>query len=383
MLAWAARSSGRQETAALSFSLSRLGSLPAASQWLLIITLSAACAALLQAAGLPAALFLGPMAGGVVMGVNGAGIRVPRLPYIGAQALMGLFIARAITPAIIQSFFHEWPVILGVVFSIIAASSALGWIMSRWRVMPGTTSIWGSWPGAAAAMVIMAAEFGADARLVAFMQYFRVACVASLASVVAALWVHSSAGAAPPPAEWFPQVRWQAFAGTLVLGAACAAAGRLIRIPSGGMLITLAAGSILHISGAIEIELPKWLMAGTYSILGWSVGLSFTPAILVHALRALPKILLSVSVLIAFCGGLAYVLTQTLGIDALTAYLATSPGGMDLVAIIAASANVDVPFVMALQTIRFLSIVMIGPPLARFVASHMDGGGRNGEGQPG
>jgi uncharacterized membrane protein AbrB (regulator of aidB expression) len=42
-------------------------------------------------------------------------------------------------------------------------------------------------PGAAAVMVIMAAEFGADARLVAFMRYFRVACVAGLASVIAAV----------------------------------------------------------------------------------------------------------------------------------------------------------------------------------------------------
>ena len=57
------------------------------------------------------------------------------------------------------------------------------------------------------------------------------------------------------------------------------------------------------------------------------------------------------------------------GIDPLTAYLATSPGGMDSIAIIAASSNVDVPFVMALQTARLLMIMAIGPSLARFVAS--------------
>ena len=56
------------------------------------------------------------------------------------------------------------------------------------------------------------------------------------------------------------------------------------------------------------------------------------------------------------------------GIDPLTAYLATSPGGADSVAIIAASSHVDVPFVMALQTGRFLVVLLIGPRLARFVA---------------
>ncbi|RVI72001.1 AbrB family transcriptional regulator, partial [Sinorhizobium meliloti] len=56
------------------------------------------------------------------------------------------------------------------------------------------------------------------------------------------------------------------------------------------------------------------------------------------------------------------------GIDPLTAYLATSPGGLDSIAVIAASSNVDLPFVMALQTARLLIITLIGPALARFVA---------------
>jgi uncharacterized membrane protein AbrB (regulator of aidB expression) len=57
------------------------------------------------------------------------------------------------------------------------------------------------------------------------------------------------------------------------------------------------------------------------------------------------------------------------GIDPLTAYLATSPGGADSVAIIAASSNVDAAFVMSMQTLRFLGVLLAGPALARFVTS--------------
>ncbi|HZV21171.1 MAG TPA: AbrB family transcriptional regulator, partial [Hyphomicrobiales bacterium] len=270
-----------------------------------------------------------------------------------------------------------WPIFLAIVLSIIAASSVQGWVMSRWRVMPGTTSVWGTWPGGASAMVIMAAEFGADARLVAFMQYFRVVCVASLASLVSAFFVHRVGSSGLPMGVAAAAFNWKGFSETILLiVSGVLAGGYLLRIPSGPMLLTLAAGAVLHISGAIQIELPRGLLMLTYAIIGWHVGLSFTPAILLHALRALPKILLSVSILIAIAGMLAYILTQTLGIDALTAYLATSPGGMDSVAIIAASSNVDAPFVMALQTFRFLIIVMIGPPLARLVARHMKASGR-------
>lgn len=72
--------------------------------------------------------------------------------------------------------------------------------------------------------------------------------------------------------------------------------------------------------------------------------------------------------LTALCGCMAAALHIFAGIDPLTAYLATSPGGADSVAIIAASSDVDVPFVMAMQTGRFMVILMIGPMLARFIA---------------
>ncbi len=344
----------------------RLEQLPAALQWLWLATLSAVFAAILHLAHLPAAFFLGPMAAGVIAGINGASVRVHRLPYQAAQGIIGCFIASGISPAILHSFVKDWPVILGAVFSVLAAASLIGRSMSRSQLFPAATAIWGSWPGGAGAMTIMAAEFGADARLVAFMQYFRVACVASVASAVAAFGA-GRAGVPAPEIQWFGPLHL-AFGQTLLLAAAGATAGRLSRLPSGPMIVTLFAASAFHISGLGEIELPRWLLTITYAILGWTVGLRFTQAILAHALKAFTRVLLNVSLLISFCAALGYVLTLTLGIDALTAYLATSPGGLDSVAIIAGSSNVDVPFVMALQTIRFLIIVVAGPPIARFLA---------------
>ncbi|PPS64977.1 hypothetical protein CRX72_01410 [Pantoea sp. BRM17] len=61
-------------------------------------------------------------------------------------------------------------------------------------------------------------------------------------------------------------------------------------------------------------------------------------------------------------------LTRVLHIDLMTAYLATSPGGLDTVAIIAAGSRVDMAFVMALQTLRLFTILLTGPALARFIS---------------
>jgi hypothetical protein len=96
-----------------------------------------------------------------------------------------------------------------------------------------------------------------------------------------------------------------------------------------------------------------------------------------HVARALPRVTAAIASLIAICAGLGYVLVLIAGIDPLTAYLAMSPGGADSVAIIAVGSNVDMPFVMAMQTARFILVLSLGPSLARFLARRAYNKGRS------
>lgn len=349
-----------------------LAKLPAAAQWVLLVAVSVLLAAALQAVALPAALLLGPMATGILIGVNGGTVRIPRIAYLGAQAIIGCMIAQTVTPSIVLSFLQSWPLFMAIVFSTITASSLAGWLMSRSGVLPGTTGIWGSSPGAASAMVVMADEFGGDARLVAFMQYLRVVCVTVLASLIANFW-SNTATLPRVDVAWFPPIHWLCFSETLLVAGIGAVIGRLLKIPSGALFVPLAVGAFLHSSGLVELELPKWLLTGAYAALGWTIGLGFTRRVLAHASHAIPVVLLSIILLIAFCCGLAFVLTRALGVDPLTAYLATSPGGMDSIAIIAAASNADMSFVMALQTVRLFLVILLGPPLARLLAGRAAG----------
>jgi hypothetical protein len=90
-----------------------------------------------------------------------------------------------------------------------------------------------------------------------------------------------------------------------------------------------------------------------------------------HAGRALPVVVGAALSLLAFCGLLAWSLSRFAHIDALSAYLATSPGGLDSVAIIAASTGrVDLPFVLALQAVRLLFVIGLSPLITRMVVRH-------------
>jgi len=348
-----------------------LSRLPPPAQWGVLVALSAALAGVLISVSIPAALFLGPMVAGILFGADGAALRVPRIPYLGAQAVLGCLIARAMSASIGGAFVRQWPLFLAIVLVVIAAATALGWIMTRMRVLPGTTAIWGVSPGAATTMMLMAEAYGADVQLVAFMQFSRVVFVAGAASIVARFWLHAAASAAPA-VIWLAPIEWRPFIETLGLAAVGGLIGRWSRIPAGAMLVPAAAGAALHISGAMEIDLPQWLLAASYALLGWHIGLGFTRRILGHASRAFPQILLSIVVLVLFCCGLAFLLVKLLGVDPLTAYLATSPGGLDSVAIIAAASKVDLSFVMALQAARLLIVMAIGPRFARLIAGRTE-----------
>jgi uncharacterized protein len=144
--------------------------------------------------------------------------------------------------------------------------------------------------------------------------------------------------------------------------------GAWSKIPAGPLLIPLFAGIALSCTHHIAITLPPWLMAGCYTLVGWSIGLRFTREIVSYAARVFPMIAASTFTLIGLCGVLAWLMHIAVGIDPLTAYLATSPGGADSVAIIAASSPVDQPFVMAMQMARFILVLLVGPTLARTVA---------------
>jgi uncharacterized protein len=337
--------------------------------WTILVVLSAGFSALLLWLQAPAALMLGPLTAGIVLSSTGGRVKMPARPFLVAQGLVGCLIANMVPITIVGDVLRHWLLFGFGVLSVVVVSCFLGWLMTRWQLLPGTTALWGTSPGAASVMTIMAESYGADVRLVALMQYTRVVGVAAIAAVLVRVF-----GISSPQAHhavvWFPPIDWLGFAETMALAAAGPVIAKYLRIPAGGFLVPLVIGAVLNHFGLIAIVLPPWLLAGCYALVGWNVGLRFTRPLLLHAARALPQVIGTTVALVAICGAIAVFMVFVAGVDPLTAYLATSPGGSDSIAIIAASTNVDVSFVMAMQTVRMLAVLFLAPALTRFVASH-------------
>jgi len=346
-----------------------------ALQWVMLIVLSVGIGAFLLWLHAPAALMLGPLIAGIAIAAGGGKVHFPLPPFVVAQGIIGCMIAKMIPLSIMGDILGHWPLFTAGVLSVVAACSLIGWLMTRLHMLPGTTALWGMSPGAASVMTIMAESYGADIRLVALMQYLRVVGVAAVAALVAKLFgVSTSHGASQglDAIVWFPPVAWLPLAETLALAILGPVVARLLRIPAGAFLVPLVAGIVLTHLGWMTIELPTWLLAASYAFVGWNIGLRFTRPLLVHAARALPLIVACTLVLIAICGGVAGLMVVFAGVDPLTAYLATSPGGSDSIAIIAASTNVDMSFVMAMQTFRMIVVLFLAPVLTKFIAERIN-----------
>jgi uncharacterized protein len=340
-------------------------------QWIILVGLSAGFAILLTWLGVPASLLLGPLLAGIAVTVGGGKVQLPRPAFSLAQGGHRLHDRQGAAVVDLGRRHRQLAALCRRRDVRIAASGLVGWLMTRMHVLPGTTIVWGLSPGAATAMTLLAESYGADAKLVAFMQYTRVILIAAIASVIAKV---CGAGAlhAAHTVTWFPAVAWLPLAETLALAVLGPVVASQLGMPAGALLIPVVVGIFLVDGGWMTMELPPWLLAIGYAFVGWRIGLRFTRRLLIHAAKALPRIIASTLALIAVCGGLAALFVVTAGLDPLTAYLATSPGGADSVAIIAASSNVDVPFVMTMQMARFVVLLILGPTMARFISKHAD-----------
>jgi uncharacterized protein len=223
-------------------------------------------------------------------------------------------------------------------------------------------------------MLAMSDPLGADARLVALMQYTRVVVVVVTATLVGRLMT----GAAPQPAsgqglqaapegvDLLVQGTVQTYTVTVLVAVLGAWAGTRLRLPAGALLGPLILGIALAELGVVHLAWPPGAPQAAYLVLGLWVGLLFDGAYVKRAGRLFPFVLASAVGLVLACAALGWALAELTGIDGMTAYLATTPGGIESVAIVALGTGADAPLVLAVQMLRLLAVVFAGSLLGRW-----------------
>jgi membrane AbrB-like protein len=245
-----------------------------------------------------------------------------------------------------------WAIVLGGLVSL---------ILLKLKMVHEQSAFWCLSPGGAAIMVILADKHGGNMAVVAFSQYFRVLLISIAAIVVSSFFMDTSGGPKPPD-QLFPEVLWADLGLTILAVAVGLFLAHIFPfIPGGQLLIPMVLAGLSKNYLAHTIFLPPWLLYPCYALMGWRIGLSFTKESLKAVIRLVPGLFLGVMGMFAGCAFFGWVMAKGTGIDALTAYLASCPGGLDAVTIIAASSGSDLPFITAMQAMRLILVISLGP----------------------
>jgi hypothetical protein len=138
-------------------------------------------------------------------------------------------------------------------------------------------------------------------------------------------------------------------------------AAEALGVPAGAVL-----GAVV---GAVAVNLwqpgrrlPKPFREVGKILLGSVVGLSFAPELLSAIVGLLVPVSIAVAMLIATGLGVAFVLYRWFGWDLPTALYASTPGGLSELAISSHEAGAQGHIVVAVHTIRVVTVVLLGPP---------------------
>src|SRR5215217_9642399 len=324
--------------------------------WLALGVGSALAGYLAQRAGLPAGWLVGPMLVSLVVALLWEKRpTVPRWGRIASLAVVGGVLASAFRPSVVPLISRHWlPVALTICGTLVLSLGA-GLLLPVLVRLDRKTAALGTLPGAASGMLAMSDPLGADARLVAVMQYTRVVVVVVAATLVGRFGLvagtESPAGQSLQTAagntELLVQNNLMTYALTALVAGLGAWAGTRFRLPAGALLGPLILGILLEELGVMHLAWPQGVPQTAYLVLGLWVGLLFDGDSIKRAGRLLPVVLLSAIGLVIACAALGWALSTLTGIDPITAIVALGSGA-------------DAPLVLAIQMLRVLAVIAAG-----------------------
>jgi membrane AbrB-like protein len=325
-----------------------------------------ACAAFAVLA-VPSPVLFGAVLGGMAHALTSrTQLALPPWMFRVAQGLVGITVGALVDVTTLRRMGSDSASILLVVLATVLLSIVAGRVLALRRDVTATTGVFALIAGGASGVVAVARELGADDRVVTVVQYLRVLLVLVTMPLVTGLVFHPPSGRGALGLEETSATGDLAFVAISLLGGLLLA--RLVPVTTMALLGPLAISGTIAATGWLgPVAVPTWLQWVAFAIIGVQVGLRFDRASLAAIGRLLPVVVLIVLALIAATTGLGALLAWLTPVDALTAYLATTPGGLFAVLAIAADAGADATYVMAVQLLRLLLILAALPLLARWL----------------
>ena len=334
--------------------------------WVVVVALTVVVSIGFSLLRLPSPVLFGSLVAGMAHALVASDeLDVPPLAFRVGQALVGAVIGALVQLPTLLRIASDWPSVVLVTVGTLAISVAAGRLLALDRDVSPVTGAFALVAGGASGIVALARELGADDRVVTIVQYLRVLLVLLAMPLVTSFVFHPPSGAgslAGSHTRWLPDLTFVVLAVTIGL-----LLQRVVTAPATALLGPMLVAVALSASGVLgHVSVPTALENLGYALIGVRVGLRFTRASLRSIARLLPLATALIVAVIVACGLLGLLLAEVTGTDRLTAYLATTPGGLFAVLATAADSGSDVTYVLAVQVIRVFAMLLLAPLLGRW-----------------
>lgn len=331
----------------------------------LALALCVAAGALMQAVRAPLPWMIGPLLAMALCNFGGARLRAPRPARPVGQVIIGVALGLYFTPAVAQEVLSYWPLLIAAALLAMLLAWACAWLLAAVGGVDRVTAYFASVPGGAAEMAVLGERYGARVDRVALAQSLRILTVVV---VVPFALVGSGARGAD---GYLPGAALAFDAGGLAaLLAIAAVAGGLLwraRLPNAFMFGPLVATIVLTVAGQNLSSVPGWLSATAQLLLGCALGSRFERAYLSSMARYVGAVFLSIVLALALAAGGALALAWLSGLPVATLVLATAPGGIAEMCIMAKVLQLGVPLVTAAHVTRVIVLLTTTAPVFRLV----------------
>jgi membrane AbrB-like protein len=291
----------------------------------------------------------------LILALSGVHLAYPRWLQNTVLGMIGISVGGSLSMDLFSHALLWLPSVAGQVTTQLAAL-LVGTLTMRYLARQTTeTSFLASYPGHLV-MVLGASTSGqADSRIVAIAQSLRLVTLVALVPLL----IHAQ-GVVPASAPIPPLEPLSALA-VIVAGLIGIALAIRLRFPSPPLMGGILGAGIASIYGFSLGPIPDKGGAVLLLIVGTMIGARFSGMSRMALLTSIPRCVLTVSTVLAVVGLLSWPISRALGLPFAQVALAYSPGGADVMPLLALAQGYDAVYVGVHHGVRLLVMALLLP----------------------
>ncbi|MBD21232.1 MAG: hypothetical protein CMM37_09365 [Rhodospirillaceae bacterium] len=303
----------------------------------------------------PIPWMVGPMI--AVATLNLLGIRAFAIPYgrqVG-QVILGSAIGIYFTPPVLAALAANSIAIFITTISAFAIGGLGALVMSKVSGVDGKSAFFASIPGGSMAMANLADKYGATMPPVAVAHSLRVSIL-----VIVIPFGITYGGIPVEPTAYRPDfsLDYSILIPWLIAGLILGEISERLRFHNGCLLTPLFLGMTLALNGVTLSEVPGWLTDIAQLLFGLILGERYERAFFARHKLFIPFALINAIFIISASSAVAVAIFYIFDLPLATMIIATAPGGMAEMAIVAQALQMAVPTIMAFHLFRIIIVNM-------------------------